>query len=340
MNLLFEDKNNTGKVLIGSGIEVLFRGKEVDVYKNYQFIETKQMNTSFEKRLTVVQLISNYKAMKSRISVHFGVSRQSIDNWLKSYEKDGVMGLINNTKDSWKKNPHRFVGNKSKQHEQDNQARKAIEQEKEAELKAEQEPEIDFDTPGVTITPVKTESYTECYGFEDNRYAGSMILIAMIEHLYNFHNLSAGFFDGQISFLYIFLQMHILQIDSVEQLKVKNKHELGRVTGQRKLPSLPIIWRDIHQGVNSSKGEIFKEYIFNYQAIRGLVSLEELALDGHFIPYYGKIIIHKGYFTQRDLMIKGQTQMFLHDSSGRIVYFDTQEGKGDIVSTLKHVSNY
>ncbi len=339
MKLLFDTEGKSDKRQIGKRLEIVLRENEVAVYRNYEYIETKQIKSSFEKRLAIVQLVNNYNAMKNRLAEVFDISRQSIDNWLNSFATHGALGLINNTKDSWKKNPHRFKGNKSRELEQNRLEAKQYEQQKEAKRKAEQELEL-FDNLEPAPEPIKTDSYTDNYNFEDNRYAGSMILIGMIEHLYHFHDASAKVYDGQIAFLYLFIQMHILEIGSIEQLKVIQKHEFGRVTGMSKLPSLPNVWKEVHQGANAAKVDGFMTDIFKYQAINGLVGLEGLALDGHFRPYYGNKKIRSGYFTQRDMMMPGETQMFLHDDSGRVVYFETQEGKGDIVKTLKKASEY
>ncbi|MBF0121680.1 MAG: hypothetical protein HQK79_22845 [Desulfobacterales bacterium] len=63
-----------------------------------------------------------------------------------------------------------------------------------------------------------------------------------------------------------------------------------------------------------------------------------LYIDGHFIPYYGNEKVRPGYYTQRDEMMPGQTEMFVHDSHGRIVYFEIQEGKGDLKEMMLRMS--
>lgn len=339
MKLLFDTQDRPTKRLIGRDLEVNLRDGAVDIYRNYEYIETKQLKTSFEKRLAVVQLVNNYGAMRTRLSEAFSISRQSINNWIDSYEKEGALGLINNTKDSWKKNPHRFQGHKAASLEQDRLEQREAENQAQAKGKAATELNI-FPSPEVVRPKIKTDLYSTNYRFENNRYAGSMILMGMLEHLYDFHQTAAESYGEELTFLYLFIQMHTLQIESIEQLKVLQKHEFGRVIGMEKLPSIPNVWKAVHAGVAQKKVEIFKAKVFDYQILNGLVGLDGLAFDGHFIPYYGKEKIHKGFYTQRGAMFKGQTQMFLHDASGRVIYFDTQEGKGDIVKSLKTASTY
>ncbi|MEW6663458.1 MAG: putative transposase [Bacillota bacterium] len=52
-----------------------------------------------------------------------------------------------------------------------------------------------------------------------------------------------------------------------------------------------------------------------------IVQLGVLYLDGHFIPYYGKSHIAKGYFTTRRLALKGNHHCFANDRKGRPIFF-------------------
>jgi hypothetical protein len=71
---------------------------------------------------------------------------------------------------------------------------------------------------------------------------------------------------------------------------------------------------------------------------KGLVSLGCLFLDGHYIPYTGKEKVHLNFHTQRNMMQPGQNELYIHDIKGRIVYFDLQEGKGNMLEVIKEQS--
>ncbi len=75
--------------MISKSLAIVLHENEIDVYRNHEYIETKQIKSSFEKRLAVVQLVNNYNAMK---------------------------------------NPHRFKGNKSRELEQNRLEAKQHEQ--------------------------------------------------------------------------------------------------------------------------------------------------------------------------------------------------------------------
>ena len=82
-----------------------------------------------------------------------------------------------------------------------------------------------------------------------------------------------------------------------------------------------------------------RSHFIQLQVFYGIVSIWRLILDGHFVPYSGKEKVHKRYCTKRNLMMPGRTEFFAHDSVGNLVYFDIQEGNGDIHESLREISD-
>jgi transposase len=76
-----------------------------------------------DRRELVVDLVRKCGASPTRVAEALSISRQSIFNWLPAYDKKGIQGLINNSKDSWKKNPKVF-GNKARQEEEERKSKK------------------------------------------------------------------------------------------------------------------------------------------------------------------------------------------------------------------------
>ncbi|MCP4419967.1 MAG: hypothetical protein GY805_25425, partial [Chloroflexi bacterium] len=70
----------------------------------------------------------------------------------------------------------------------------------------------------------------------------------------------------------------------------------------------------------------------------GLVGMWLWFTDGHLLPYTGKEKVHSGYNTQRRMPVAGRTNLVTSDSSGRIVDFEIQEGKGDLRSYIVSLS--
>lgn len=308
-------------------------GELIEIYYNGQFQKFAKIYPAFEKRLIVVDLVERCSVVKEKLADALGIARQSIDNWIKTYRKFGAEGLINNTKDSWKKNPKRFTGNKARQIEEEN---KANQQEKQ-----KLELCISFQDEGAEnqIQPTDKEFFLEEHAFEENRYAGSFLFWPMFNNYYDINK----FFNKHIGeskiVIFLFAMMQINRIFSMEQFKTVYKKEFGKLLGFNKLPSAPALWKWIHDHVNQTK-ETSKTTIkafFKHQISRGIVGVFNLFIDGHFIPYYGKEKVHKGWFTQRGMAMPGVTAIYAHDQSGRVAYFDIYDGKADIVSTVKEI---
>ncbi|MBC8185526.1 hypothetical protein H8E88_30945 [candidate division KSB1 bacterium] len=56
------------------------------------------------------------------------------------------------------------------------------------------------------------------------------------------------------------------------------------------------------------------------------------------MAYSGKEKVHKGYKTQRRLVMPGQTTIYFHDATGRVVYFSLEEGQGDLRQNIVDIS--
>ncbi len=128
----------------------------------------------------------------------------------------------------------------------------------------------------------------------------------------------------------VFLLMAAHNIRSVEQLKNIRNGESGVVLGLGKLRGRSKIWEwfygAAHRGISRT---LLWDY-FRGQLRAGLVGLWLWFTDGHLLPYTGKESVRSGYNTQRRMPAPGQTNMVTSDSSGRVVDFEIQEGKGDL----------
>jgi len=186
--------------------------------------------------------------------------------------------------------------------------------------------------------PKLPDIFEETYDFRENRYAGSFLYWGIFQHYFDFMDLCSSIFGRFSLAIYLFAMMLINKVGSVEQLKTVYKREFGSLIGIKQLYSIPVIWKIIHYVCWLKYSRTLIEEFFRYQAKKGLVALSWLYIDGHFIPYYGKETVHKGFYTQRDQMMPGQTEMFVHDCKGRIVYFEIQEGKGDLKEMMLRMS--
>lgn len=334
MKSLFEEQE-AGFEFIGNGFSLKKTSDKdrVHLYRNGLFVKEQVLSPAIEKRLFVVDMIERQGVIKAKIALSLNISRQSIDNWIGTYRKYGSTGLMNNTKDSWKKNPKRFTGNKARDMEQERREERQKLEEQNLSINFDPELEVEEKHCGAARS-----LYTEEFDYQENRYSGSMLYLGMVTKSLNFLNQLSSIVGEHLWLPLMFLMMHVTRISSVEQFKTAYKKEFGVILGLKQLWNLDRIRQDIGALVDTGKALQVKNKFIGIQIYKGIVSLWRVFLDGHFVPYSGTEKVHKGYSTQRDLMMPGRTEFFAHDSSSNIVYFDIQEGKGDIHETLREVS--
>jgi transposase len=306
---------------------------KVHLYKNGAFVKEQMLYPAIEKRLFVVDLVERQGVTRSKLADSLGIARQSINNWVDTYRKYGSTGLINNTKDSWKKNPKRFTGNKARDLQQERQESKQALQRQELTINFESQLQVEEKYCGSARS-----LYNEEFDYQENRYSGSLLYLAATIKDLNILNQLSAFVGEYLWVPLMFVMMHVNKIGSTEQFKTVYREEFGKIIGLKKLSNLTKVREYIGELIEHKKALQVKKRFTKLQIVKGAVSLWRLFLDGHFVPYSGKEKVHKGYSTQRDLMMPGRTEYFAHDSNCNIVYFDIQEGKGDIHESLRQLS--
>lgn len=334
MSTLFSNSKDTNLIIIGNNFSLKFITKfKVAVYRFGSFLKEVEIFEQYDKRLFVIDLIERHGVTKKKLADALDISRQSIDNWLEIYRSSGQAALVNSSKN---KKIIRPEGNKNVQ-SQEIRAKRQKEKQKEKQELAAKELNIDFNQKEATKY-TDTEHFNDDFEQEENRYAGSFIYWTIFQKDYDLMSLIFTKFNKYTSVFYLFLMMHINKISSIEQLKVVYKKEFGRLIGKEKITSSPKIWAKIHGIVEQKKsGKLISDF-FKNQIYKGKVSLWHLFIDGHFVPYTGKETVKRNYHTQTEKMEPGQNEIFIHDIEGRIVYFDLQEGKGDMLGVIKEKS--
>jgi transposase len=334
-----ESKDTTRK-LIGNNYSLVFlSGHNVAVYQHNTFVKQVNIYDQFDLRLFVVDLIERHGVTKSRLAEALGISRTSVDVWIAIYRAEGQKGLINSTKkgvgkksnNNQEKEIVRPEGDKHRWAEKHKEECRIAEKEKRQQLEKRQlSINLDNEKP---VGNCDTEHFNEEFK-EENRFAGSFIYWSVSQSTADMMSLIHTTYGKLSTVFYLFFMMHVNKVGSIEQLKTIISKEFGRIIGLKKLPNLPAIRSWLHEIVflNISK-TVVCDY-FKHQINKGLISLWYLFIDGHFIPYTGKEKVHKDFHTQTGEMEPGQNELFIHDMEGRIVYFDIQEGKGDMLGMI------
>ena len=110
-------------------------------------------------------------------------------------------------------------------------------------------------------------------------------------------------------------------ITNPEAGKSLRRNEFGILIGESASPCC----RTLMKGLNMLTVDGFPSYM-NRQLTRQYVRLKYVELgvlhvDGHFIPYHGKLNVYKGYSTQRRIAMPGHYQNWANDKNGRPIFF-------------------
>jgi len=372
---LFDISYEQGKDIgIGAGYSIEWRSAKLVTVRRYGVpYRHVEINTGMDKRRLAVELILEGQIDKSKLARALRASRQSLNNWENTFLKSGFEGLVNSYKGGVRKGradkaDKLPTGNKARQLEQERRQKREALQEQQLTIsfessktvessydkatKQEQEAPVDSDAEAEPITidfkdieqvPAYPEAqlpepFEETYDFEENRYAGSFIYWGVFQSLFNVMQLCRQVIGHYEFVIYLFAMMMINGFGSIEQLKTVYKREFGTLAGIRQLLSKPNIWKLVHNLCRLGRSGELIENFFHQQAKKSLVALSWLYIDGHFVPYYGKNTVHSGFYTQRGQAMPGQTEMFVHDCRGQIVYFEIQEGKGDLKTMMRQMS--
>jgi hypothetical protein len=299
---------------------------KVALYHSDTLVKIIEFSDKVAKKLLVVEAVA-MGAEKKALAAALGITRQTVHNYVEINKYFGLEGLIHNYSPSRSKSlreqrrrhaGRRSTGNKARQVEQiHKQQREAASSQLELPL---------------TTVPVAAQDqpFSEEHNWKTTRYAGVfMYLIALITQN-KWLQLVMGYCGDKYKVFMVFILMAAYNIRSIEQLKNIRQHEAGIVLGINRVPSKLRVRRWLHE-VSEKKisAQLLKDF-FRYQLRAGLVGMWLWFTDGHLLPYTGKEKVHSGYNTQRRMPVAGRTNLVTCDSSGRIVDFEIQEGKGDL----------
>jgi len=288
---------------------------QVTVYKFGGLLKRVDISKAVNRRLFIVELVNDLGAHPSKVAQALQISRQSVYNNLDSYKQYGLGGLLHSQK--------RGVGNKARLHEQRRKLARQAAIDKQTVLQLAAEP---------------PENFAQAHDWQRSRYAGGLIFSTILEKDWHFMPFFASVYGKLVNVFLLFAQMLVHNIESIEQLKAVKIQELGLVCGLRHTPSPTTFSKWLKVVVRKAQAVALIKQFFLNQIAAGLVSCYLLYADGHFIPYTGKEKVHKGYSTQRRLAMPGQTNIVFHDATGRIVYFQLEEGSGDLSQAIEDIS--
>jgi len=299
-------------------------------YHKDTLVKIIDLSDKVAKKLLVVEAVE-MGAEKKALAAALGITRQTVHNYIEIKKYFGLEGLIHNYSPARSKSlreqrrrhfSRRSTGNKARQVEQIHK------QQGEADSRQ-------HDLPLMTVQiAAEDQPFNEEHNWKASRYAGVFMYLITLINENKWLQLVMGYCGAQYKLFMVFVLMVACNIRSIEQIKNICSREAGLVLGIKSVPSKLRVRQWLH-GVSEKKisARLLKDF-FRHQLRAGIVGMWLWFTDGHLLPYTGKEKVHSGYNTQRRMPVAGRTNLVTSDSSGRIVDFEIQEGKGDLRSYI------
>ena len=320
MNTLFPTDKSTDLIPIEKGFGIKkISDDRIELYHFDKLLKAVPLKPQIEFRLFVIDLVWHYSLKKKKIAMAFGISRQSIDNWLDIYHQHGVSGLENS--------PRVITGNKARalelqrKEEREERARKELQFNFSFDVEGDEKRIEEYDAP-----------FQREHIWQKSRYAGIFAYQIPLMSTWKWFKFTIGYFGERYKLFQVFLLMVCRNIGSIEQTKHVRRDEAKAILGLRQFPGKDKLWEWFYQATGECLSPRLLKDFFRFQIMRGIVNLWLWFIDGHRLGYTGNKRVHHTYNTQRQIPEPGRTNMVVCDLQGNVVDFEIQEGKGDLKS--------
>jgi len=291
------------------------------VYSGFTLVSEYTIGDAENERIAIIYMYLNGACgTQQKLAKAWGIHYNTINNYIAAYRSLGLKGLTN-------------------QYYQPAERRESAEKDKEMQENITEQ--VTFfaqnnttkthikDDPAIAKQEIHEPIITETI---ESEYGGNMLYMPLVNEMYQNILPETEKMDNQLSstqsrifglkqILLTLIFYVFIGISCPEQGKVLRRKDFGVLIGEKQSPCC----RTLRTGLNMLTVEGFPQYIGNeltQQYVKlGYVKLGTMFIDGHFIPYYGKLEPHKGYNTQRRIAMPGHYQNFTNDINGRPVFF-------------------
>lgn len=292
------------------------------IYINHALVSEYKIGDAESERIAVVHTHLNGIGNQRDLAKIWGLHKNTINNYIAAYINLGIKGLTDlyyqpearRTKSEDRDDPKTDEVNQS-----------SLFDNEKTSIEAESINEKDDLHTQVSDTDEIEEVI-------ETQYGGHMVFHPLISEMYEnilvqtsdveqkINGASSKIFKLRQILLTLLLYV-FTGISSPEMGKTVCRKEFGVLIGERSSPCC----KTLRKGLNMLTVDDFPEY-FNRELKRQYVKLKYVELgtlyvDGHFIPYYGKKEVHKGYSTQRRIAMPGHYQNWANDKNGRPIFF-------------------
>lgn len=178
---------------------------------------------------------------------------------------------------------------------------------------------------------------------EYSAYAGGMLYLPLLER-YNFLSIIDKVIkiekenDYTLSQLCLALFFYnIFGFRSIENFKTVYSEEFGPLIGKTSGPSIYTLRRFFQDIERLNQGERLIEEFARWYLKNGLAEWGVVYVDEHFVPYYGQEIVSMGFFSVRNMPLKGSYHFFVSDEKFDPILFLLRPSSEDLIPKIPEV---
>lgn len=178
---------------------------------------------------------------------------------------------------------------------------------------------------------------------EYSAYAGGLLLVPLLKR-YNFAptieriikiKTNEGYNLRELCLTLLYFD--IFGFSSIENFKTVYPEEFGILIGKMNSPSILTLRRFLHKVRELNKGEELMEEFGKEYLKKGLVKWEVLYIDGQFLPYNGMQAIKMGWYTTRNIPLKGGYNFMSIDNDYNPFLFLIRPSSEDLLDKIPEI---
>jgi transposase len=130
---------------------------------------------------------------------------------------------------------------------------------------------------------------------------------------------------------------NIFNFRSIENFKTAYPEEFGPLIGKITSPSIYTLRRFLEEIQRLKQGERLIEEFAKWYLKSKIAEWGIMYIDEHFVPYYGKELISMGYFTVRNIPLKGSYHFFVTDENFNPLLFLLRPSSEDLIPRIPEI---
>ena len=146
-------------------------------------------------------------------------------------------------------------------------------------------------------------------------------------------------FYGLEEFIRTLIFLIIFRFSSFEQFKKVSALEFGPLIGYDRVPCVHTLRDRLDEIASFGACDELMERLAKEYLEHGLIDIGVLYLDGHPVPYYGRNVTPKKFFSTRNLALKADQHIFVNGKNGRPFIFKLTDASKKFAEIIPEIAD-